>query len=196
MTFTSATILLFLVIDPFGSIPLFISALKNVEEGRRLKLVLRECAVAFVVLAAALFAGQKFLDVMQVSQTSLGMAGGIILFIIALRIIFPPPEGVFGDFPDGEPYIVPLAIPLIAGPSALATVLLLAARQPELLWQWFGALVLAVTLSTIILVLGSRLTKFLGERGVIALERLVGLIITTVAVEMFLNGLKDFVHQL
>jgi small neutral amino acid transporter SnatA (MarC family) len=195
-TFISTVVLLFLVMDPFGGIPLFVTALRNVEEGRKIRVVLRECLIAFVLLLGCLIGGQHILNVLQLSQTSLGIAGGIVLFIIALRIIFPTTDGVFGDIPGGEPFIFPLAIPLIAGPSALATVLLLASRYPERLLEWVAALSLAVGLSALILSLGNKVLRLLGERGLLAAERLVGLVLTAMAVEMFLNGVKEFLRAL
>lgn len=196
LTFTSATVLLLLVLDPFGNVPLFMSALGNVDPARRIKVVVRESAIAFVVLLAFLFVGRNFLNLLGLSETSLGIAGGVILLLIALRIIFRPREGIFGDLPGGEPFIVPLAIPAIAGPSALATVLLLVSRSPERIGEWGLALTLAFAISTTVLVLGSRITEWLGERGMMAIERLMALILTAVAIEMLLDGVEKFVRHL
>ena len=196
MTLASAEILLLLVMDPFGGIPLFLAVLKNVEESKRRKIVLRECLLAFLVLLVFLLLGQRLLGLLQLSQTSLGIAGGIVLFLIAIRIIFPTRQGIFGDLPEGEPFLVPLAIPLIAGPSAIATTLLLVARWPERRLDWFLALVISCAVTTLTLSLGSRIAELLGQRGISALERLMGLILTAVAVEMFLAGVKDFIQHL
>ena len=190
----SATILLVLVIDPVGNIPLAISALERVPDGRRRALVVvRECAIAFVLLLAFLFFGERFLALMQLSGTSLEIAGGVILFLIALRMVFPRPEGVFGDTPDGEPFIVPLAIPAIAGPSAMATVLLLVSRQPQRLGDWVLALLAAILVTALILVLAQRIRAWVGERGVLAMERLMGLVLTAIAIETMLRGVRSFV---
>jgi MarC family membrane protein len=196
LSFVSATLLLFFVLDPLGNIPLFVTALQNVDPKRRTRVVLRECVIAFVVLILFLFFGQKFMQILNLSKTSLGIAGGVILFLIALRIIFRPKEGIFGDFPGDEPFIVPLAVPSIAGPSALATVLLLVSRAPERILEWAMALTLAVAISTSVLALGSQITQWLGVRGVMALERLMGLILTAIAVEMFLQGIEEFIMHL
>ena len=120
----SAAVLLLLVIDPFGNVPIVVSALANVAPSRRVRVVLRECIAAYVILLAFMFGGQTFLQWLQLSEVSLAIAGGIILFLIALRMVFRHPEGLFGDPPGAEPFLVPLAIPSIAGPSALATVML------------------------------------------------------------------------
>ena len=126
----SATILLILVIDPFGNVPLVVSALQTMSRPRRSVDVLRECLIAYAVLLVFLFGGHAFLDLMHLSETSLSIAGGLILFLIALRMVFSHPEGIFGDTSGTEPFIVPLAIPAIAGPSALATVMLMGSRDP------------------------------------------------------------------
>ena len=124
-SFISATILLLLVADPLGNIPIFVAALRGVPSGRRAAVILRECLIAFAILLLFMFVGHRFMDALGLSDVSLQIGGGVILFLIALRMVFPVPEGIFGSSPGGEPFIVPLAIPALAGPSALATVLLL-----------------------------------------------------------------------
>jgi len=189
--FLSATILLILVIDPFGNVPLVAAALAATPAARRVRVVLRECLIAYAVLLAFMFGGHAFLSLMHISETSLSIAGGVILFLIALRMIFAHPEGVFGDVPGADPFIVPLAIPAIAGPSALATVMLLASREPEHLGAWAAALTGAMIVTTLTLVGADRLQRFLGERVMRAVERLMGLVLTAVAVEMLLTGIRD-----
>jgi MarC family membrane protein len=188
----SATILLVLVIDPFGNVPLVVSALRNVPSGRHVRVVLRECAAAYVILLAFRFGGQTFLRWLHLSQESLTIAGGIILFLIAIRMVFPRPEGIFGDSPGAEPFLVPLAIPSIAGPSALATVMLMASRDPAKLGTWVIALTVAMGATTLVLALADRLQRWLGERAVLAFERLMGLVLTALAVEMLLTGVRSF----
>ncbi|MFH1227684.1 MAG: MarC family protein [Planctomycetota bacterium] len=192
MTIPSAIFLLFLVMDPLGNIPLFLSALKNIDRSRRNKIVMRELTIALGVLVFFLIFGRLLLNMLQLSEPSLSISGGIILFLIALRMIFPARESLFGDNPGGEPFIVPLAIPLIAGPSALTTVLLLATREPNRYIDWLIALACAWLLATIILLLSNGLSRFLGKRGLIALERLMGMLLTIIAVQMFLTGISQF----
>jgi MarC family membrane protein len=196
ISFVSATIVLLLVVDPFGNIPVFVAALANTKGSRRLGIVLRECAIAYVVLLAFMFVGAPFMRVLNLSQSSLGIAGGVILFLIALRMIFRHPGGIFGDKMDREPFIVPLAIPSIAGPSALATVLLLISREPGRIADWITALSLALGISTLVLVFAERISRLVGERVVQAFQRLMGLILTAIAVEMLLRGIEQFVRQL
>lgn len=188
----SAFILLLLVLDPLGNIPTFMALLKNVEPKRRRMVILRECAVATVLLFVFLGVGDGFLKLLGLSQSSLGIAGGIILFLIALRMVFESSDKVFGGLPQGEPFIVPLAIPMLAGPSALATVILFSTQQQVSVWAAMLAIVLAMGIATVILLLGSRITRFVGERGLEAMQRLMGLLLTAIAVEMFLRGVVAF----
>ena len=195
-SFLSATILLLLVADPLGNIPIFVAALRGVPSHRRATVILRECLIAFAILLLFMFAGHRFMDALGLSEVSLQIGGGVILFLIALRMVFPVPEGIFGSSPGGEPFIVPLAIPALAGPSALATVLLLVSRDPGRLFEWIAALAIALSTSAIVLVFAEKLQKRLGERAVIAFERLMGLVLTAIAVEMILKGIRAFVLQL
>jgi multiple antibiotic resistance protein len=189
MDIFSTALLLFLVIDPIGNIPAFLVILKGVPEERHRQIILRELCIALVALVFFLFLGQFILAVLQVSQGSLGVAGGIILFLIAVRMIFPVPKGIFGEEAEvSEPFIVPLAIPLIAGPAAMATLMLLMARDPADWPQWLAALLIAWSISGIILLSADQLARLLGRRTLTAIERLMGLVLTAVAVQMFLDG--------
>lgn len=192
----SAAVLLTLVIDPFGNVPLVVSAMRNVAPARRARVVLRECLAAYVILLAFMAGGQTFLRWLHLSETSLEIAGGVILFMIALRMVFPRPEGIFGELPGNEPFLVPLAIPSIAGPSALATVMLMASRDPAKIGQWTIALTAAMVVTAIVLVGAHRLQHLLGERVVLAFERLMGLVLTALAVEMLLGGVRTFASQI
>ena len=192
----SATILLILVIDPFGNVPVVVAAMKNVAPARRAPVVLRECVVAYVILLAFMAGGHTFLTWLHLSETSLSIAGGIVLFLIALRMVFPHPEGIFGGAPDAEPFLVPLAIPSIAGPSALATVMLMVSRDPSRLATWVLALTLAMAATTVVLIAAHALQRLLGDRAMVAFERLMGLVLTALAVEMLLSGVRSFAGEL
>jgi small neutral amino acid transporter SnatA (MarC family) len=136
------------------------------------------------------------MHLLRLSDTALGIAGGLILFLIALRMVFPHAEGIFGETGETGTFIVPLAIPAIAGPSALATVLLLVSREPQRVFDWVAALSLAMLISTLVMISAQRISGWIGKRGVIALERLMGLVLTAIAVEMLLTGIERFVAQL
>lgn len=196
VSFVSAVVILLLVVDPIGNIPLFLSLLQGVDAARRTRVIVRECLIASVVLLVFVVFGRWILTLFGLSEPSLTIAGGVILFLIALRMIFRGPEGVFGDTTDGEPFIVPLAIPAIAGPAAIATVVLLVSRAPQRLPEWIGAVFVAMLVTLACLVFAERVAKLVGARGLLAFERLMGLILTAIAVEMVLRGTETFVRQL
>lgn len=195
-TFLSALVLLLLVLDPFGSLPIFISVMRNVEPRRRTRVALRESALAFAVLLTFMLTGQWFLALMHLSERSLEVAGGVILLIIAVRMIFASGGEVYAAEGQGrEPLIFPLAVPLLAGPSAMATVLLLASRQPERLMTWIGALTVAMVVSAVVLLGADRIRQWIGASMVSAIEKLMGLVLTAIAVEMILAGLKRYFFE-
>ncbi|MDC8785289.1 MarC family protein [Roseateles koreensis] len=192
-SFLSAFILLLLVLDPLGSLPIFIPIMRSVSPERRSWVAGREVGIAFVVLFAFMFLGDSFLRVMHLSERSLEVAGGVILLIIAIRMIFgTSSEAAYGLEAGREPLIFPLAVPLLAGPSAMATVLLLASRQPERIMEWIGALTAAMMVSGLTLLLADRIRRILGDSVISALEKLMGLVLTAIAVEMCLAGLKRY----
>ena len=194
MSLYTATITLILVMDPLGNIPIFLSVLNHVSPERRKFLILRETFIAFLILTAFLFFGKNILEWMNLSAPALEISGGIILFLIALRMIFPSEDEGKDSRLSGEPFIVPLAVPLIAGPSAIAIVMLFANQAPEHLRLWMLALLLASLSCTVTLVFADFLRKILGDRGITAIERLMGMILTTMAVQMFLSGIRAFFH--
>jgi MarC family membrane protein len=194
--FLSAVIILSLVVDPFGNTPLVNAMLAGVPDDRRRIVIARECAIAFGLLIAFMFGGQSFLALMHLSETSLSIAGGVILFMIAIRMVFARGGSPFGHHVAGEPFIVPLAVPLIAGPSALATVMLMATREPGKIGMWAAAITVTMAVTAVILLAGVRLQRWLGEHAMQAIERLMGLILTAIAVEMLLTGIRAFVKGL
>jgi MarC family membrane protein len=191
-SFLSAVILLLLVLDPLGSLPVFIPIMRGVPPERRTRVAVREVLIAFGVLFGFMFFGETFLRLMRLSERSLEVAGGVILLMVAIRMIFSHEGGVYGTPEGKEPFIFPLAVPLLAGPSAMATVLLLASRQPDRVLSWVGALACAMLVSGAVLLLCERIRKLLGDSVVSALEKLMGLVLTAIAVEMILAGLKQY----
>jgi multiple antibiotic resistance protein len=192
MTLVSATILLFFVMDPLGNIPLFITALKNVPPQRQRWVIARELGIALVLMVLFLFAGRLLLDALHISAPALTIAGGVILLLIALSMIFPSAEHSLEESVRGEPFIVPLAIPYTAGPSALATELLLMQQAPERWPVWLAAVALAWLASSTILFFSGALRQRLGHRGLVAIERLMGMLLITVAIDMLLGGVRVF----
>lgn len=193
-SFLSVTILLILITDPLGNIPLFISSLKNVPQARRPKVIVRECVIAAVVLTAFLFFGDVFLSALGLSDEVLKISGGVILFLIAVNMIFPGTGGkLVEDEIEGEPFIVPVAIPLIAGPGALTYVMLLMKSDPSRGLEWVGAILIAMAVSMAAFFASSRLKEWLGPRALSAIERLMGLVLTAIAIEMLLGGLSQYI---
>lgn len=195
MTILSAALLLFLVMDPLGNIPMYLTALKNVEAERRLKVIVRELLIALGIMVLFLFAGQYFLSALHISEPALTITGGVILFLIALRMIFPS-SAEHEPTNQDEPFIVPLAVPYVAGPSTLATLLLIMNDEPGRWPEWLVALFAAWLLSGIILMSAGFLAKILRNRGLIAIERLMGMILVAIAIQMLMDGIAKFVVTL
>jgi multiple antibiotic resistance protein len=196
MDLLSAAILLAIIMDPLGNIPVFHSLLARYPRPQRLRIIGRELVIAYLVLVAFMAGGDLVLRYLGLRQPALGVAGGVVLFIIALRMVFPEPKGVERRELDEEPFIVPLAVPLIAGPSALAAVLLLVSREPDRFWTWLAALTLAWCVSAAILLASGFLMEKLGPRALTALARLTGMILIMMAVQMLMDGVAAYVSEL
>ena len=194
MDTVSAFITLLFVMDPLGNIPVFLSILKDVDEKRRQWILARELAIALIVLLIFLWGGEAVLNLLGLRQESISIAGAIILFLIAIRMIVPSPYGLMGETPEGEPFIVPLAIPMVAGPSALAISMLMVTSDPSRMFDWTLALVGAWAAAAVILMCAPLLLKALGNRGLIAVERLMGMILVIISVQMFFDGVGSFLH--
>jgi multiple antibiotic resistance protein len=191
----AAAATLFFVMDPLGNIPVFNAVLSRFTPQRRAQITARELVIALVILLTFLFAGTAILDFLGLTQPSLSIAGGVLLFIIALRMIFPHAAGEVAGERD-EPLIVPLAMPMVAGPSTIALLLLLSSREPERIWEWCTALVIAWALTTVLLTASPFLLRVLGDRGLRALERLMGMLLVLLATQMLLDGVREFVQSL
>ncbi|MDE2255223.1 MAG: MarC family protein [Betaproteobacteria bacterium] len=190
--FWSAFILLLLILDPFGNLPFFIAIMRELPQARRIPVALREIGIAYVVLLAFMWGGKGFLSVIGLSQPSLEVAGGVILLLVAIKMIFSTTAEIFGGGDGREPMIFPLAIPLLAGPSALAAVLLLTSRQPGQLWTWVAALTAAIVVTGSLFLMAETLLKWVGDSVMRAGEKLMGLILTAIAVNMLLGGLRTY----
>ncbi|KAA0256101.1 NAAT family transporter [Acidobacteria bacterium ACD] len=195
--FLSTTILLILITDPLGNIPFFISALKQVRPERRRVVVVRECLIAFAALLLFLLAGRPILALLHLSDDALRVSGGVVLLLIAIRMIFPDRGARLGedDAAAAEPFIVPVAIPLIAGPSAMATVLLMSSSDPWRMLSLAGSLTVTIAVTATVFLLSTRIQKALGEQAITALERLMGLVLTAIAVEMLLGGVASYIAR-
>ena len=191
MDLISATVTLFLVMDPLGNVPMFLALLKDLEPKRRRKVIVREMLIALLIMAIFLFFGSTVLGFLGLKPETISIAGGIVLFLIALRMVFPQEGGVMGEMPGGEPFIVPLAIPFVAGPSTLATLILFSQQQGHLL-ESSAAMLVAWLATALILIFSTKFYKILGDRGLAAMERLMGMLLIMIAVQMLLNGVLEF----
>lgn len=194
MTTVSAALLLFLILDPLGNIPVFLGLLEPLPAARRRMVLLRELLIALGVLFGFLWGGIHVLQLMHLRQESVSIAGGIVLFLIGLKMIFPSPEGMFGGSGQGEPFIVPMAIPLIAGPSGMASVMLLGSQEPERMGDWSLALFIAWAATAVILFSATYLYKILGRPVLIAIERLMGMLLVAISVQMLMDGIATYLR--
>ncbi|WP_410013196.1 YhgN family NAAT transporter [Sodalis sp. C49] len=192
----SATVLLFLIMDPLGNLPIFMSVLKHLEPKRRRAIVIRELLIALLLMLLFLFAGEKILSFLNLRSETVSISGGIIMFLIAIKMIFPSQEGNSSGLPAGEePFLVPLAIPLVAGPSILATLMLLSHQYPHQINHLVVALLIAWGMSVFILMQSSLFIRLLGDKGVNALERLMGLLLVMLSTQMFLDGVRVYLRS-
>lgn len=192
MSTWSAALTLFLVMDPIGNVPIWVALLRDVPPERRLLVILRENVIALCTLTLFLFFGPALMAFLGIQGPALHIAGGVVMFLIALRMIFPHPGGLFGDETvGGEPLVVPLAIPLLAGPSAMAVVMILATSSEEHPVVWLPALLGAWFVGLLILLPAAKLERVIGRRALIAIERLMGMLLTLIAIQMMLTGIRE-----
>lgn len=195
VTLLSASVLLFFVMDPLGNVPMFLSALRHVEHSRVRRVIVRELVIALAIMIGFLFVGRFILGMLHVSRAALTAGGGFVLLLIALRMVFPSSEASLREEVESEPLVVPLAIPYTAGPSMLATELLLMTREPERWPVWLGAVCIAWLCSAVILFFATNLKQLLGSRGLTAMERLMGMLLVTVGVEMLMQGVAEYLGR-
>ena len=197
MNWLTLAITLFLVMDPFGNVPILLGLLDQVSPDRRRKVILRECLIALFLLLLFLVAGPQLMRLLGLGQPSLSVAGGVVLFLIALKMLFPSEGGMGAEKKiEGEPLIVPIATPLIAGPSAIATVILIHGTNENWFIEGLIGVGVAWALATSVLLCSASILKLLGRRLVIATERLTGLLLTVIAVQMVLSGIESFINGL
>jgi multiple antibiotic resistance protein len=192
MEIYSAAATLFLVMDPLGNIPVFLTILKDYDPKRRRRIMIRELLIALVVALLFLFLGKYILGLFSLRPEAVSIAGGIVLFIIAMRMIFPQRGTEADEYAGQEPFVVPLAIPLVAGPSLLATLLIFSRTGPEHIAHWTIALLIAWGAAAAILMASELFFKVLRERGLTAMERLMGMLLVALSVQMFLDGIGNY----
>ncbi len=195
MDIFSAAVMLFLIMDPLGNLPIFASILRHIDPKKRRRVLIRELLFALIIMLSFLYAGEAILNFLNLRSESVSIAGGIILFLIAIKMIFPSPGGVAGLAAGEEPFIVPMAIPLMAGPSILAALILLAHTDSSRMMDWTIALVSAWALSAFILMFYKLFTRLLGEKGLTAVERLMGMVLVMISVQMLLDGVSNYISH-
>ncbi|WP_343188990.1 YhgN family NAAT transporter [Buchnera aphidicola (Chaitoregma tattakana)] len=190
----SNTILLILIMDPLGNLPVFMSILKKFKTKRKKKILIREMLIALVIMLLFLFSGGKILSYLNLKTQIVSISGGIILFLIAIKMIFPNVNNNLEKdiLKDNEPFLVPLAIPLIAGPSILATLMLLSKQYQNQKIMLIIPLIIAWSFSLFILLSSEIFIKLFGENVVNALEKLMGIILIMLSTQMFLEGIKSW----
>lgn len=189
----SAALTFLLVMDPLGNVPLFLAALRHTAPERRVRVILRELLIALVIMLIFMASGRLLLGLLHVSQEALMVAGGVILSLIAVRMVFPTPQSNLHEPVSGEPFIVPLAVPYVAGPSLLATEILVVSSAPAGMWPWgLLALLVAWAVSAVVLLSAGWLQRFVGDRALVATERLMGMVLIMISVQMMLDGFKAF----
>ena len=182
-------LLLFIVLDPFGNLVTINSLLHSLEPRQRRRIMLRESSIALGILLAAVFAGGPVVSALGLKPYALGIAGGIVLFMIAMGMVFPA-RRMLDEEDLGDPFIVPIAMPLIAGPSTISLILLLAEKHDRLMIA--TAVLIAGLLSATILTLSPAIYSRLGARGSRALERLMGMLLVMLSVQMVLDGIRAY----
>ena len=186
---------LFFIMSPLGAVPVVLSLLKRFDDRAKRRIIARELIFALIILVSTLWAGNAFLSFLGLEQPTLSISGGILLFIIALRMVFPKPSSE-AEIAVEEPFLVPLAMPMLAGPSAIAVLLLLSTNEPDRVWEWTTALVIAWVIVAAVLLASPLLLKLLGDKGLRALERLMGMLLIMLSIQMFLNGISQYLESL
>lgn len=193
MPVISAAIVLLLILDPFGNLVTINTLMSDIPASKRRRIILREALIAYGILIVFLFGGNPLLSFFGVDSSTLRISGGIILFLIALGMVFPTRSAMPPSL-EAEPFIVPIAMPLIAGPSAIAALLVLARSDPDLLLNWFGALTFAMGIVSAILWVSPWIFEKLGRRGALAVERLMGMLLIILSVQMMLDGVEQYLQ--
>lgn len=187
-----SALLLFLVIDPFGNLPFVLAVLHTLSAAQYRRTILRETLIALIILSLFAIGGEQLLGYLSVERASLSVAGGVVLFLISVKMIFGSASQLFHDSYSEDPILVPIAVPALAGPSAVTVVMILGTQEQAALGMLLLALLLVCTATGLMLLLGRRISAYLGKRGIQAMEKFMGLLLNLFAVNMILLGIRDF----
>jgi multiple antibiotic resistance protein len=188
----SITVVLFIIMDPVGNIPSYLTLVKDLSPERRRYVLIREMLIALAFMLVFNFIGEYIFSILELSDTAVKLSSGLILFLTAIKILFPAANSFRMNLPKGEPFIIPLAVPLIAGPSLLATIMLYAKMETSILMM-MEAIVIAWVLALLVLLAGPRLNRYLGNNGLKAFERLMAMVLVMLAIQRFMEGIQTFV---
>lgn len=192
MSFFSLTLILLLIMDPLGNVASYHYMVEHIPPKRQRWVAFREMLIALIAMLFFFFLGETIFQQLHLSNASLNLSAGIILFLVAIKILFLSPTSLRANLQKEEPFIIPLAIPLIAGPALLATIMLLSREDNEVLLL---AIFLAWAIASLILSFAGKIKKILGNNGLLACERLIGMVLIILAVQRFLTGIQLFREQ-
>jgi multiple antibiotic resistance protein len=192
MSLISAATSLFFVLNSLGNVPFFVGVLSEYPVKRQRKIILREMLIALFILLVFNFFGEEILGVLGIDRCVMGIAGGTLLFLISLSMIFPKPK--MAKVPKREPFIFPLALPAVAGPGAITAVMIYSQQVATPLWMVIPIFI-AWGCTALVLLASSNIKLFLGQKGLLACERLGGMIISLIAVQMLTQGIIELVRN-
>lgn len=191
MTLLNISLILFLIMDPIGNISSYLYMTKDLEPKKHNRIIFREMLIALAVMIAFHYLGEYLFDILKLSDVTVRLSSGLILFLIAVKILFPSTTSLRANLPKGEPFIFPLAVPLIAGPGLMATIMLFSNLDqyeplmlPAIFIAWFA--------SVVILYFSGTISRVLGKNGLMASERLIGMVLVLISVQRFLEGIMAF----
>lgn len=191
MSLLTVSLVLFLIMDPIGNVSSFLKMVRGIDPKRQKIIVIREMLIALLFMILFNYFGEVFFDLLKLSETTVRLSSGVILFLIAVQILFSHLNSVRSRVSEGEPFIIPLAIPLIAGPSLLATIMLYA-HMEESRTIMLAAILIAWLAAVIVLLSSRGLYRVLGDNGLMACEKLMGMILILLAIQRFLDGIRQF----
>lgn len=188
------SLILFLIMDPIGNISSYLSMVEKIPERRQAWVAFREMLIALGAMLLFCLLGETIFNYLNLTEASLHFSAGIILFLVAIKILFLSPTSPRANLPKEEPFIIPLAIPLIAGPALLATIMLYA-HLDKTTWNMLGAIFLAWAAASLVLAAAAPIKRIIGDNGLLACERLIGMLLIILGVQRFLIGIEEFSKQ-
>ena len=191
MTLFGIVLVLVLIMDPLGNLPTFLSLVKEIDPQKLKWIILREMVIALAIMLGFNYLGEYMFNFLDISETTVRITSGVILFLIAIKILFTAPDSVRANLPKGEPFVFPLAVPLIAGPALLATIMLFAHLEP-IQSVMLIAILIAWLIAVFILLFATPIKKILGNNGLLACERLIGMVLVLLSVQRLLEGILLF----